>query len=64
MEDGDADGMWEGIWKSLYMYIKPRGTMGNLLAFKVASKSDVILIDQKGKRTLCYQFVYLSLCYS
>jgi hypothetical protein len=63
-EDEDADGMWEAIWKSWYMYIKPRGTAGDLLAFKTASKSDVVLIDRKGKRTLCYQSVYLSLCYS
>jgi hypothetical protein len=58
-EDGDADGMWEGGW---YTYVKPRRIVGDLLAFKVDSKSDVVLIDQKQKFAI--SFFYLSLCYS
>ena len=45
-EDGDADGMWEGGW---YTYVKPRRIVGDLLAFKVDSKFDVVPINRKQK---------------
>lgn len=50
-EDGDAHGMWEGGW---YTYVKPRRIVGDLLAFKVDSKFDVVpLIENKNVLSVC-----------